>query len=101
MGPRPQASPMGPQNRNCHACSVAFYFAPFSVAMSPQMVPRRGGCEARFARGECPNLQVFLFLPQVLQLVLQEEVKPDSSRAQRSQTTGHLLVTMPKVRPGV
>ncbi|KAM9308461.1 dynein axonemal assembly factor 11 [Gastrophryne carolinensis] len=30
------------------------------------------------------------------QLVLSEEVKPDSSTAKRSQTTGHLLVTMPK-----
>uniref|UniRef100_A0A8C3RBI2 Leucine-rich repeat-containing protein 6 n=1 Tax=Cyanoderma ruficeps TaxID=181631 RepID=A0A8C3RBI2_9PASS len=31
------------------------------------------------------------------QLVLPEEVKPDSSCAKRSQTTGHLVVTMPKV----
>uniref|UniRef100_A0A8U8AN97 Leucine-rich repeat-containing protein 6 n=1 Tax=Geospiza parvula TaxID=87175 RepID=A0A8U8AN97_GEOPR len=31
------------------------------------------------------------------QLVLPEEVKPDSSSAKRSQTTGHLVVTMPKV----
>ncbi|KAK1790036.1 hypothetical protein P4O66_002348 [Electrophorus voltai] len=38
-----------------------------------------------------PQLQVF-------QLVLPDEVKPDSSTAQRSQTTGHLLLTMPKVR---
>uniref|UniRef100_A0A8C5JG63 Leucine-rich repeat-containing protein 6 n=1 Tax=Junco hyemalis TaxID=40217 RepID=A0A8C5JG63_JUNHY len=30
------------------------------------------------------------------QLVLPEEVKPDSSCAKRSQTTGHLVVTMPK-----
>ena len=35
---------------------------------------------------------------QVLQLVLQEEVSPDSSSAKRSQTTGHLVVTMPKAR---
>ncbi|KAK2142007.1 hypothetical protein LSH36_1006g00020 [Paralvinella palmiformis] len=33
---------------------------------------------------------------KVLQLVLQEEVKPDSSTAKRSQTTGHLVITMPK-----
>lgn len=33
---------------------------------------------------------------KVLQLVLTEEVLPDSSTAKRSQTTGHLLVTMPK-----
>ncbi|XP_030631706.1 dynein axonemal assembly factor 11 [Chanos chanos] len=33
---------------------------------------------------------------KVFQLVLPAEVKPDSSTAQRSQTTGHLLVTMPK-----
>uniref|UniRef100_A0A480EIJ9 Leucine-rich repeat-containing protein 6 n=2 Tax=Sus scrofa TaxID=9823 RepID=A0A480EIJ9_PIG len=31
------------------------------------------------------------------QLVLPAEVKPDSSSAQRSQTTGHLVVCMPKV----
>ncbi|NXE51479.1 TILB protein, partial [Casuarius casuarius] len=30
------------------------------------------------------------------QLVLPEEVKPDSSSAKRSQTTGHLVVSMPK-----
>ncbi|XP_026885891.2 protein tilB homolog [Electrophorus electricus] len=35
---------------------------------------------------------------KVFQLVLPDEVKPDSSTAQRSQTTGHLLLTMPKVR---
>ncbi|XP_071836051.1 dynein axonemal assembly factor 11-like [Apostichopus japonicus] len=35
---------------------------------------------------------------KVLQLVLAEEVKPDSSTAQRSQTTGHLLITMPKMK---
>ncbi|NXC48609.1 TILB protein, partial [Penelope pileata] len=32
------------------------------------------------------------------QLVLPEEVKPDSSSAKRSQTTGHLVVSMPKVK---
>eukprot|EP00731_Ephydatia_muelleri_P023658 Em0015g1241a len=33
---------------------------------------------------------------KILQLVLQEEVSPDNSLAKRSQTTGKLLVTMPK-----
>ncbi|KAF7653916.1 hypothetical protein LDENG_00077110 [Lucifuga dentata] len=33
---------------------------------------------------------------QMFQLVLPAEVKPDSSTAQRSQTTGHLLLTMPR-----
>ncbi|XP_037085046.1 protein tilB homolog isoform X1 [Pollicipes pollicipes] len=33
---------------------------------------------------------------QPFQLVLSEEVKPDSSTVQRSQVTGQLLVTMPK-----
>jgi protein TilB len=32
-----------------------------------------------------------------LQLALSEEVKPDSSKAQRSQTTGHLMIKMPKL----
>ena len=34
---------------------------------------------------------------QIFQLVLPEEVSPDSSSVKRSQTTGHLLITMPKV----
>ena len=34
---------------------------------------------------------------KILQLRLHSEVKPDSSSAKRSQVTGHLLVTMPKV----
>ncbi|XP_025899706.1 protein tilB homolog isoform X4 [Nothoprocta perdicaria] len=33
---------------------------------------------------------------KLFQLVLPEEVKPDSSSAKRSQTTGHLVVSMPK-----
>ncbi|KFQ35721.1 Protein tilB, partial [Mesitornis unicolor] len=32
------------------------------------------------------------------QLVLPEEVKPDSSSAKRSQTTGHLVVSVPKAK---
>ena len=32
-----------------------------------------------------------------LQLALSEEVMPDSSTAKRSQTTGYLVLTMPKV----
>ncbi|XP_054241265.1 dynein axonemal assembly factor 11-like [Indicator indicator] len=32
------------------------------------------------------------------QIVLPEEVKPDSSSAKRSQTTGHLVVSMPKAK---
>ncbi|OXB54200.1 hypothetical protein ASZ78_002521 [Callipepla squamata] len=35
---------------------------------------------------------------KAFQLVLPEEVKPDSSSAKRSQTTGHLVVSMPKVK---
>lgn len=38
-----------------------------------------------------------VFFSQTFQLVLPEEVKPDSSSAKRSQTTGHLVVSMPKV----
>ncbi len=34
---------------------------------------------------------------KILQLVLPEEVSPDASNAIRSQITGHLVVTMPKV----
>uniref|UniRef100_A0A3B4WFX4 Leucine-rich repeat-containing protein 6 n=1 Tax=Seriola lalandi dorsalis TaxID=1841481 RepID=A0A3B4WFX4_SERLL len=35
---------------------------------------------------------------KIFQMVLPAEVKPDSSTAQRSQTTGHLVLTMPRVR---
>uniref|UniRef100_A0A672GKX9 Leucine-rich repeat-containing protein 6 n=1 Tax=Salarias fasciatus TaxID=181472 RepID=A0A672GKX9_SALFA len=34
---------------------------------------------------------------KIFQVVLPAEVKPDSSTAQRSQTTGHLVLTMPRV----
>ncbi|KAM7379821.1 hypothetical protein PAMP_005343 [Pampus punctatissimus] len=33
---------------------------------------------------------------KIFQMVLPTEVKPDSSTAQRSQTTGHLVLTMPR-----
>ncbi|XP_065175036.1 dynein axonemal assembly factor 11-like isoform X2 [Sycon ciliatum] len=36
---------------------------------------------------------------KVFQLVLQEEIQPDKSDAKRSKVTGHLVLTMPKVRP--
>uniref|UniRef100_A0A3Q3WYP9 Leucine-rich repeat-containing protein 6 n=1 Tax=Mola mola TaxID=94237 RepID=A0A3Q3WYP9_MOLML len=35
---------------------------------------------------------------KIFQMVLPAEVKPDSSTARRSQTTGHLVLTMPRVR---
>ncbi|KAM6954050.1 dynein axonemal assembly factor 11 [Aplochiton taeniatus] len=35
---------------------------------------------------------------KIFQLVLPAEVKPDSSSAQRSQTTGHLVLRMPKAQ---
>lgn len=31
--------------------------------------------------------------------MLDEEVSPDTSSARRSQTTGHLVLTLPKVKP--
>jgi protein TilB len=37
---------------------------------------------------------------KIFQLALPEEVKPDDSFAQRSQNTGHLVVTMPKYEQG-
>lgn len=36
---------------------------------------------------------------KILRLVLPAEVKSETSSAQRSTTTGHLLITMPKVNP--
>eukprot|EP00002_Diphylleia_rotans_P023053 TRINITY_DN4530_c0_g1_i1.p1 TRINITY_DN4530_c0_g1~~TRINITY_DN4530_c0_g1_i1.p1 ORF type:complete len:383 (+),score=93.72 TRINITY_DN4530_c0_g1_i1:43-1191(+) len=35
---------------------------------------------------------------KILQLLTPEEVRPDASKAERSQTTGHLLLTMPKLK---
>ncbi|KAL1129404.1 hypothetical protein AAG570_013931, partial [Ranatra chinensis] len=46
-----------------------------------------------------PNYVRVMVKKKAFQLVLQEEVSPDRSIAQRSQTTGHLVVTMPKVMP--
>ncbi|XP_033113676.1 protein tilB homolog [Anneissia japonica] len=46
-----------------------------------------------------PNYVKVIVKGKVLQLVLSEEVKPDSSSAKRSQTTGHLLIEMPKLHP--
>lgn len=37
---------------------------------------------------------------KVFQVRLEEEVSPDKSTAQRSQVTGHLLITLPKVFDG-
>eukprot|EP01027_Heterolobosea_sp_BB2_P019951 GEZU01028116.1.p1 GENE.GEZU01028116.1~~GEZU01028116.1.p1 ORF type:complete len:443 (+),score=109.97 GEZU01028116.1:46-1329(+) len=35
---------------------------------------------------------------KILQLLLSEEVKPDATKAQRSEVTGHLKLTMPKAK---
>uniref|UniRef100_A0A3P9QAK4 Leucine-rich repeat-containing protein 6 n=1 Tax=Poecilia reticulata TaxID=8081 RepID=A0A3P9QAK4_POERE len=50
--------------------------------------------------GRCINLTNYgseLLTLQMFQVVLPAEVKPDSSTARRSQTTGHLVLTMPRV----
>ena len=44
-----------------------------------------------------PTYATFVIKGKLFQIVLPEEVKPDSSIAQRSQTTGHLVIHMPKV----
>lgn len=38
------------------------------------------------------------WFPQILQLVLEEEVSPDSCSVKRSQTTGHLLLYLQKAK---
>ncbi|KAG8441604.1 hypothetical protein GDO86_010695 [Hymenochirus boettgeri] len=43
-----------------------------------------------------PSYIKVLVKDKPFQLVLPAEVKPDSSSAKRSQTTGHLVITMPK-----
>lgn len=45
-----------------------------------------------------PNYARVTVKGKVFQLVLPEEVQPDRSLAQRSQATGHMLLTMPKVK---
>uniref|UniRef100_A0A3Q2ZAF3 Leucine-rich repeat-containing protein 6 n=1 Tax=Kryptolebias marmoratus TaxID=37003 RepID=A0A3Q2ZAF3_KRYMA len=45
-----------------------------------------------------PTFVRVLVKGKVFQVVLPAEVKPDGSTAQRSQTTGHLVLTMPRVR---
>uniref|UniRef100_A0A3B4AYV0 Leucine-rich repeat-containing protein 6 n=1 Tax=Periophthalmus magnuspinnatus TaxID=409849 RepID=A0A3B4AYV0_9GOBI len=44
-----------------------------------------------------PNYARVLVKGKVFQMVLPTEVKPDASTAQRSQSTGHLVLTMPRV----
>jgi len=46
-----------------------------------------------------PNYVRVTIKGKILQLALYEDVLADSSTAQRSQTTGHLIVTMPKLNP--
>eukprot|EP00898_Chlorokybus_atmophyticus_P000772 jgi/Chlat1/1696/Chrsp127S01926 len=46
-----------------------------------------------------PSVVRVLIKGRLLQLVLQEEVMPDKSYAQRSATTGALVITMPKMNP--
>ena len=47
-----------------------------------------------------PNYVRVMVKGKIFQLHLPKEVKPDSSTSLRSQTTGHLLITMPKVSVG-
>jgi len=46
-----------------------------------------------------PNYVKLTIKGKIFQLELPVEVNGDSSTAKRSQTTGHLLITMPKVKP--
>ena len=44
-----------------------------------------------------PTYVKVLIKGKIFQIVFPEEIKIESSTAQRSQTTGHLVLTMPKV----
>lgn len=46
-----------------------------------------------------PNYVRVTLKGKSLQISFNEEVKPDSSTAKRSQTTGHLVIKMPKLNP--
>lgn len=45
-----------------------------------------------------PTYVKVLIKGKIFQIVFREEIKIESSTVQRSQTTGHLVITMPKVR---
>ncbi|CAG7817775.1 unnamed protein product [Allacma fusca] len=45
-----------------------------------------------------PTYAKIVIKGKIFQIVLPDEVKPDASTAQRSKTTGHLLITMPKLQ---
>lgn len=47
-----------------------------------------------------PTLVRLLIKGRLLQLILPEEVRADDSKAERSQATGRLVVTMPKAGNG-
>lgn len=48
-----------------------------------------------------PEYVSVIIKSKVLRLTLPAEVKVDESKAQRSKTTGHLVLTMPKVNPSL
>jgi hypothetical protein len=45
-----------------------------------------------------PTYVKVLIKGKIFQIVFPEEINVESSTAQRSQTTGHLVLTMPKVQ---
>jgi protein TilB len=45
-----------------------------------------------------PTYVKVLIKGKIFQIVFPEEIKTELSTAQRSQTTGHLVITMPKVK---
>ena len=47
-----------------------------------------------------PSYVSIVIKSKLLRLKLPEEVKANESKCQRSKMTGHLLVTMPKAKPG-
>merc|ERR1711916_266619 len=50
--------------------------------------------------GVHPSYVSIVIKSKLLRLKLPEEVKANESKCQRSKMTGHLLVTMPKAKPG-
>uniref|UniRef100_A0A146LCK8 Protein TILB n=1 Tax=Lygus hesperus TaxID=30085 RepID=A0A146LCK8_LYGHE len=68
---------------NCYKLDVAVYKHLDSALISADVQPSYVTVEIK---------------KKILQLVLMEEVDPEASFAKRSQTTGHLLVTMPWVK---
>ena len=86
----------------CHVaslCALAVRLSPPAVARASSQVD--ADVQPTYVRVVAKNAIAEGKRDQTLQLVLPAEVLTDSSNAKRSATTGHLLLTCPKLHPVV